>query len=177
MRNSINNLLPRTINYNYRQSVCPLQVKVSNTTKTNKTKKIAVFGSALNEFENNDIVPSQMNVSYSLLQKQLLSTSYHIGLMRITTDVKSQKKLKNLVISLESFDSSGQSIQIPILVGTYIKKGQFLSAGSMKFAVDKVREAGNREISNKKSKTKIYIIPTNEELVIATDTYKLTKSL
>lgn len=42
---------------------------------------------------------------------------------------------------------------------------------------NKVREAGNREISNKNSKTKIYIIPTNEELVIATDTYKLTKSL
>ena len=42
---------------------------------------------------------------------------------------------------------------------------------------NKDREAGNREISNKNSKTKIYIIPTNEELVIATDTYKLTKSL
>ena len=42
---------------------------------------------------------------------------------------------------------------------------------------NKVREAGNREISNKNSKTKIYIIPTNEELVITTDTYKLTKSL
>ena len=40
---------------------------------------------------------------------------------------------------------------------------------------NKVREAGNREISNKNSKTKIYIIPTNEELVIAKDTYKLAK--
>ena len=41
---------------------------------------------------------------------------------------------------------------------------------------NKIREAGNREISGANSKTKIYIIPTNEELVIATDTYKLTKS-
>lgn len=43
-------------------------------------------------------------------------------------------------------------------------------------AKNKIREAGNREISNANSKTKIYIIPTNEELVIATDTFKLTKS-
>ena len=41
---------------------------------------------------------------------------------------------------------------------------------------NKIREAGNREISNKTSKTKIYIIPTNEELVIAKDTYYLTKA-
>ena len=40
---------------------------------------------------------------------------------------------------------------------------------------NKIRESGNREISNKNSKTKIYIIPTNEELVIAKDTYKLAK--
>lgn len=43
-------------------------------------------------------------------------------------------------------------------------------------AKNKIREAGNREISGANSKTKIYIIPTNEELVIATDTFKLTKS-
>ena len=42
---------------------------------------------------------------------------------------------------------------------------------------NKIREKGNREISKKSSRTKIYVIPTNEELVIATDTYKLTKSL
>lgn len=36
---------------------------------------------------------------------------------------------------------------------------------------------GNREISKKDSKTKIYIIPTNEEFVIAQDTYKLIKNL
>jgi acetate kinase len=41
---------------------------------------------------------------------------------------------------------------------------------------NRVRELGNREISKKDSRTKIYIIPTNEELVIAKDTYKLTKS-
>lgn len=39
-----------------------------------------------------------------------------------------------------------------------------------------VREKGNREISKKSSRTKIYVIPTNEELVIAKDTYNLTKS-
>ena len=39
-----------------------------------------------------------------------------------------------------------------------------------------IRESGNREISKKDSKTKIYIIPTNEELVIAKDTYNLVKS-
>lgn len=38
------------------------------------------------------------------------------------------------------------------------------------------RAKGNREISSKNSKTKIYVIPTNEELVIATDTYNLIKS-
>ena len=41
---------------------------------------------------------------------------------------------------------------------------------------NRVRELGNREISKKDSRTKIYIIPTNEELVIAKDTYRLTKS-
>ena len=41
---------------------------------------------------------------------------------------------------------------------------------------NRVRELGNREISKKDSKTKIYIIPTNEELVIAKDTYNLLKS-
>ena len=41
---------------------------------------------------------------------------------------------------------------------------------------NKVRELGNREISKKDSRTKIYIIPTNEELVIAKDTYNLVKS-
>jgi acetate kinase len=39
-----------------------------------------------------------------------------------------------------------------------------------------IREKGNREISKKSSRTKIYVIPTNEELVIAKDTYNLTKS-
>ena len=42
---------------------------------------------------------------------------------------------------------------------------------------NKIRESGNREINTKTSKTKIYIIPTNEELVIAKDTYKLTKNI
>jgi acetate kinase len=37
------------------------------------------------------------------------------------------------------------------------------------------RASGNREINKKTSKTKIYIIPTNEEFVIARDTYNLTK--
>ena len=39
-----------------------------------------------------------------------------------------------------------------------------------------IREKGNREISKKSSRTKIYVIPTNEELVIAKDTYNLTKT-
>ena len=39
-----------------------------------------------------------------------------------------------------------------------------------------IREKGNREISKKSSRTKIYVIPTNEELVIAKDTYNLTKA-
>lgn len=51
----------------YTHNSSPLQVQVSNTTK--KTKNIKVFGSAYNEFENSDIVPSQMNVTYSHLQK------------------------------------------------------------------------------------------------------------
>lgn len=37
------------------------------------------------------------------------------------------------------------------------------------------RAKGNREISKASSKTKIFVIPTNEELVIATDTYNLIK--
>ena len=41
---------------------------------------------------------------------------------------------------------------------------------------NKIREKGNREISKKSSRTKIYVIPTNEELVIAKDTYNLTKT-
>ena len=40
-----------------------------------------------------------------------------------------------------------------------------------------VRKSGNREINKKSSKTKIYIIPTNEELVIAKDTYTLAKAI
>jgi len=42
---------------------------------------------------------------------------------------------------------------------------------------NKIRESGNREINKKDSKAKIFVIPTNEELVIARDTYRLTKSL
>ena len=41
---------------------------------------------------------------------------------------------------------------------------------------NKLRKSGIREINKKTSKTKIFIIPTNEELVIANDTYNLTKS-
>lgn len=37
------------------------------------------------------------------------------------------------------------------------------------------RAKGNHEISTKNSKTKIYVIPTNEELVIATDTDKIVR--
>lgn len=40
---------------------------------------------------------------------------------------------------------------------------------------NKVREKGIREISKKSSKTRIFVIPTNEELVIAQDTYRLVK--
>jgi len=40
---------------------------------------------------------------------------------------------------------------------------------------NRVRNEENREINTDSSKTKIYVIPTNEELVIAQDTYKLTK--
>ena len=39
------------------------------------------------------------------------------------------------------------------------------------------RSDKNREINTKTSKTKIYVIPTNEELVIAKDTYQLTKAI
>ncbi len=37
------------------------------------------------------------------------------------------------------------------------------------------REKENREINTKKKKKKIFVIPTNEELVIATDTYNVLK--
>ncbi|MFY4845282.1 acetate/propionate family kinase, partial [Aliarcobacter butzleri] len=40
---------------------------------------------------------------------------------------------------------------------------------------NKIREKGIREISKKSSKTRVFVIPTNEELVIAQDTYKLVK--
>ncbi|WP_323589247.1 acetate kinase [Aliarcobacter butzleri] len=40
---------------------------------------------------------------------------------------------------------------------------------------NKVREKGIREINTKASKTKIFVIPTNEELVIAQDTFNLIK--
>jgi len=41
---------------------------------------------------------------------------------------------------------------------------------------NKIRKPGIREINKKNSKTKIFIIPTNEELVIAKDTYRLARS-
>ena len=41
---------------------------------------------------------------------------------------------------------------------------------------NKVRTHGIREINKESSKTKIFIIPTNEELVIAKDTYNLVKT-
>jgi acetate kinase len=41
---------------------------------------------------------------------------------------------------------------------------------------NKIRESGIREINKNSSKTKIFIIPTNEELVIAKDTYNLVNS-
>ncbi|WP_072680098.1 acetate/propionate family kinase [Arcobacter sp. LA11] len=41
---------------------------------------------------------------------------------------------------------------------------------------NKVRNDENREINTNSSKTKIYVIPTNEEYVIANDTYKLVKA-
>lgn len=42
---------------------------------------------------------------------------------------------------------------------------------------NKIRDDKSREINKSNSKTKIYVIPTNEEFVIANDTYKLTKNL
>ena len=39
-----------------------------------------------------------------------------------------------------------------------------------------IKSNKTREISSSKSKVKIYVIPTNEEFVIAKDTYKLTKA-
>ncbi|WP_108062032.1 acetate/propionate family kinase [Poseidonibacter lekithochrous] len=41
---------------------------------------------------------------------------------------------------------------------------------------NQVRNDQNREINKETSKTKIFVIPTNEELVIAKDTYNLTKA-
>ncbi len=41
---------------------------------------------------------------------------------------------------------------------------------------NKVRTDENREINTDSSKTKIYVIPTNEEYVIANDTYRLVKA-
>lgn len=41
---------------------------------------------------------------------------------------------------------------------------------------NQTRSDENREINTNSSKTKIFVIPTNEELVIAQDTYKLTKA-
>jgi acetate kinase len=40
---------------------------------------------------------------------------------------------------------------------------------------NKIRNDENREINKDSSKTKIYVIPTNEEYVIAHDTYELVK--
>ncbi|MFY9108617.1 acetate kinase [Aliarcobacter butzleri] len=40
---------------------------------------------------------------------------------------------------------------------------------------NKIREKGIREISKKSSKTRVFVIPTNEELVIAQDTFNLVK--
>ncbi len=41
---------------------------------------------------------------------------------------------------------------------------------------NKIRNDENREINTDSSKTKIYVIPTNEEFVIAQDTYNLVKA-
>jgi acetate kinase len=41
---------------------------------------------------------------------------------------------------------------------------------------NKIRNSNTREISADTSKTKIFVIPTNEEFVIANDTYNLTKA-
>ncbi|MFA6788093.1 MAG: acetate kinase [Arcobacteraceae bacterium] len=41
---------------------------------------------------------------------------------------------------------------------------------------NKIRNSNTREISADTSKTKIFVIPTNEEFVIANDTYTLTKA-
>jgi acetate kinase len=41
---------------------------------------------------------------------------------------------------------------------------------------NKIRSSENREINKDSSKTKIYIIPTNEEYIIAHDTYELVKA-
>ncbi len=46
----------------------------------------------------------------------------------------------------------------------------------MNIEENKIRKSGIREVQKDTSKTKIFIIPTNEELVIAKDTYNLTKS-
>lgn len=41
---------------------------------------------------------------------------------------------------------------------------------------NKIRNSNTREISTDTSKVKIFVIPTNEEFVIANDTYNLTKA-
>lgn len=41
---------------------------------------------------------------------------------------------------------------------------------------NKIRKSGAREINTDSSKVKIFVIPTNEEFVIANDTYNLTKA-
>ena len=46
----------------------------------------------------------------------------------------------------------------------------------MNIEENKIRKAGIREVQKETSKTKIFIIPTNEELVIAKDTYNLAKA-
>lgn len=39
------------------------------------------------------------------------------------------------------------------------------------------KQSGTREVSSDKSKVKVFVIPTNEEFVIANDTYNLVKDL
>ena len=47
---------------------------------------------------------------------------------------------------------------------------------AMSTEANKIRKSGIREIQKEGSKTKIFIIPTNEELVITKDTYNLVKA-
>lgn len=42
---------------------------------------------------------------------------------------------------------------------------------------DNFKRGVNLELSKPGSKVKVWIVPTNEELVIATDTYELTKEI